>query len=200
MPNQPFSSAKSVSTRLQLRSRDSARSTRPMRKFSRPSRPCVRAPQIPVKQIQPQSASGSQQQQRRTISWSPQRRTPIFARAHGSADSTKSYAHGAAPTSSVAQTLPRRRLQNHPPPHAALSRRIALSHRTQLRLFRFSLLPRQSLRPAVTPDERRHAPTPLPVVGAPRWPKASAWAAGRPQRSEDDHRSSTFRARGTRIH
>src|SRR6185369_2315896 len=44
MPNQPFSSAKSVSTRLQLRSRDSARSTRPMRIFASLSAPAFALP------------------------------------------------------------------------------------------------------------------------------------------------------------
>ena len=34
------------------------------------------------------------------------------------------------------------------------------------------------------------------AVGAPRWLKASAWVAGRPQRSEDDRRLSTCHARG----
>jgi len=112
-----------------------------------------------------------------------------------SADSTNSYAHGAADhvarrPSLLSATAPeppavprctqsarRTRCATHSLRDALAD--VALKAHIAIKA-RFALRPAFSLRH--TRRRERQRTTPVSAVGAPRWPTASAWAAGRPQR------------------
>ena len=96
-------------------------------------------------------------------------------------------------TSPVSKTCPQLRPQNHMPPRLHFD--VPMSYRA--RLVPFAALSRASK--AALQRRERSRTTPSAAVGAPRWPKASAWEAGRPQRGARGRpRAARSFARGTR--
>jgi len=135
---------------------------------------------------------GSLPRQRRTSSWTSLPLAPPYPSLPSNAESTprsfhearRTRTHTAAPhTSPVTRTFSPRRFQNQLPPRAALNASLPRFARSRPRPL--AVAPRRvsfGVLEDATTDVESALTVPPDVVGAPRWPSASAWVAGRPQR------------------
>ena len=106
---------------------------------------------------------------------------------HASAKSTNSYAHGAAALLVSRPNIPPAPAPEPPP----VTRPLATFPRCSEHSSFFSSLPANCS--LSTSSALSHSNIALPVIGAPRWPEASAWASQAPAaRAASEHPKQLF--------